>query len=465
MKRILTLLLLSISFSAFAQQHANSDVVLKQLVELFNQDKFSDLYNQLTPEFKQQQKEASIVSFYQNRLKNALGKITDWKYQRSDAIFNYYLITFEHGLQNLKLSATPNQLIAGMTWSSPKAWKDVATIKSNNPKQTKLQSYVDSLALDFLRDPENNSLSIGLVDGDKTEMFFYGETTKGTGLLPNEQSVYEIGSISKTFTSIMLAHAINEGKIALIDDIRKYLPGNYPDLQFNGKPITVLNLANHTSTLPRLPANMGTQPGFKNEDPYKGYDKAMIYQYLSTFKPDSVIGTKSAYSNFGVAVLGTILENVYQVPLEKLLQQVITGPLKMDGTAYLSLPEQEKLKTTGYSISKAVPYWDMADFKAAGGIKSNLKDMMIYLKANMKETNKDISLSHKQTFSMPAYNIGLGWLIKPVENNTMIFHDGATAGFTSFITFTADHKKGVIILNNSTNAMNAMGQKLLSFLL
>lgn len=468
MKRILMLVLLFANISTFAQQHANSDAVLKQLTELFNQDKYTDLYNQLTPEFKQGFPEAKIVNFYQNSLKKTLGNIKEWEYQSSQGENNYYLVTFEHGFRDLRLDVTPDQYIKGMNWTPPKqkkAWKDPYTIKSNNPKQTKLQLYVDSIALAFLKDQDNNSLSIGLVNGDKTEMFFYGEVAKGTSILPDEQSVYEIGSISKTFTAIMLAHAVNEGKLALNDDIRKYLPGKYPNLEFKGKPITILNLANHTSTLPHLPANIGTQPGFKDEDPYKGYDKAMIYQYLSTFKPDSTIGAKASYSNFGIAILGTILETAYKIPLEKLLKKVITGPLEMNSTDYAVLTEQEKLKTTGYSADKAVPYWDMEDFRAAGGLKSNLQDMIIYLKANMKEINKDISLSHKETFKMPVYNFGLAWIVKPLKNNTMIYHDGATAGFTSFITFTTDHKTGVIILNNSTNLVNEIGENLLSFML
>jgi len=469
MNRILLAILFFLSFNTLAQQHEKSDLVLTQLTDFFNKDQFPELYNQLSPEFRTQQTEQSITAFYKTGLKSVLGKIVSWKYQENVEAWNIYLVNFERGQQELKLGVTAEGKIGGMLWKIPKekkADRDPATVKTNNPKQTKIQLYIDSLALGYLKNPNNNSLSIAVVNDGKTEIFFYGETTKGNGLLPDRNSIYEIGSVSKTFTAIMIAHAVNEGKILLNDDIRKYLPGSYPDLQFNGKPITILSLANQTSGFPRLPENFFQHPAYKESDPYQAYSKEMIYQYLANFKLSQLPGTKAEYSNFGFAVLGTILENVYKVPLDKLLLEMITVPLKMKATGYTVAPLYIPLKTTGYTAEKVAPYWDMAAYRAAGGIKSSLNDMIIYLQENMKNTNKDFSLSHQQSVNINDHNCGLAWMITPVKNNKkLIWHNGATAGFSSFAGFTQDQKKGIVVLNNSDSTVDELAVKILSSLL
>jgi hypothetical protein len=306
MKKLLLIWLILSGLRLSAQDQTATNAVVKQLVSYFNADQYAELYQQLTPEFQKAAPEQSITSFYKQNLKTQLGQIRDWKYTGLKNGAAVYLISFERGNQELTLAVSAGQKIAGMLWSPPKiAVKDPATIKSNNPKQTKLQRYVDSLALDYLKDPGNSSLSIGLVTDGKVESFFYGETKKGTGKLPDGHSLYEIASISKTFTGIMLAHAVNQHKMALNDPLIKYLTGNYPGLQFKGEPIRMIHLGNHTSGLPSLPANLDKQPGFDPANPYVNYNKDMIDQYLKTFKLDTLPGTKAVYSNLAFGILGT----------------------------------------------------------------------------------------------------------------------------------------------------------------
>lgn len=471
MKKIITLSFLFISLIVNAQQNLKTDKIVAQLTQYYNNDQFSDIYKQLTPEFQKAQSEQTIISFFRNNLKQPLGKIISSKYQDTNQGVISYLITFDRGKLSLKIILTKEDQIGYMEWLAPQEKmvianpKDPASIKTSNPKQTKLQLYVDSLALAYLKDSRNSSLSIGLVNGNNTETFFYGETKKGTGNLPNGTSLYEIASISKTFTGIMLAHAINEKKITLNDDIRKYLPGNYPDLQFKNEPVKIVNLSNHTSRLPSLPYNFEKQPGYDPANPYLHYSKEMIYQFLTTFKPDTISGLKVEYSNLGFAILGTILENSYKMPLENLLQQVITGPLKMKDTHYDLLENQKNLLTTGYNSSNGieVPHWELGAFKAAGGLKSGLNDMLLYLKANMNAKNRDFSLSHQQTSQKDGLSRGLAWVIEPVKNYTIIWHNGGTAGFRSFCGFIKDGNSGVVVLSNSSADVDDLARKLLAF--
>ncbi len=506
MKAILLALCLLIGFKAAAQEdnnpenkiqeNKNADLILTRLIEHYNNDQFAEIHQFLSADFKQHTTEQATITFYQRNLKKPFGKITSWKFlglkagkpRPADTLYSYST-TFERIQLAVDIMLTADQHISYIAWrpfaekKAVNALRDPATIKSNNPGQTKLQRYADTLARAYLSDPGNSSLSIGLINGDSIETFFYGETKKGTGLLPDKGSLYEIGSISKTFTAIMVAHAVNEGKIKFNDDIRKYLPGKFPDLEFKGIPIKIINLCNHTSGLPSIPDDFEKQPGYIATDPYLHYSKEMIYRYLRTFKPDVSPGAEANYSNLGFAVLGTILENVYGKPLEKLVEQTLTKPLKMYHTYYEVPLAEQKIMATGYSdqTGKAVPYWNLVAFKAAGGLKSDLHDMLLYVKANIKAKNKDFLLSYQVTDHQEDFERGLAWMIQPlkneqdlksgdqaienqtVKNHTVIWHNGGTAGFRSFCGFIKGGQQGIVILSNSSAGVDDIALKLLSY--
>jgi CubicO group peptidase (beta-lactamase class C family) len=471
MTRLLLPVLLFICFTTVAQQRASTDKAVTQLADYYNSGQYTAIYNQFAPESKKVLSEATVIQFYKINLLQPLGRITSWKYIDEVKTNANYIINFERGRLAFKIAVSKDQQITYSEWFPVKQVKEIpnpkntSLIKTNNPKQTKLQRYLDSLALDYLKDPNNRSLSIGIVNGAATETYYYGEIKKDTNILPNEKSLYEIGSITKTFTAIVLAHAINEKKIALNDDIRKYLPGNYPDLQFNGTPVRIVNLANHTSGLPALPLDFHTSPGYDLVNPYVHYSKEMIYQYLKGFKPDTAAGARSVYSNFGFAVLGTILENIYHLPLEDLVRQIITAPLKMNSTNF-DVPDAEKsLLTTGYAEEngKEVSYWQLRAFRAAGGLKSNMQDMLSYLKANMTTLNPDFILSHKETDRQADFSRGLAWMLEPFKGTISIWHNGGTGGFRTWCGYIKDKKTGVVVLSNSSADVDDIALGLLSF--
>lgn len=349
---------------------------------------------------------------------------------------------------------------------SAESVKDTALVKTTDLKSTKLPIYVDSLAASYLKNPANSSLSIGIIIDGQTFSYFYGETKKGTNHLPNASSLYEIASISKTFTALLLAHAVNQKKIKLDDDIRKYLPGHYPDLQYKGQPITVVSLSNHTSGLPAFPVSQEKTADYDPSNPFVNYSKTRLYKYLSTFKPDTLPGLKAVYSNLGFAVLGNVLENACQLPLETLLQQVITGPLKMNSTFFIVPPLQIDRFTTGYSgaTGQEVAHWEFGDFKAAGGLKSDLNDMLLYLKANLNTINADYLLTQQPTNQQDGFTRGLAWITEPLKGQELVSHTGGTAGYRSYCGFIKTQKTGVVILSNSSTEIEEMATDILSFL-
>jgi len=361
MKKLILFSFLLTSATISAQTDPYSVQVFTKLTAFYNTDQFSEIHNLLSENFKQKETEQNTIDFYQHNLKDRSGKIISWKYlgmMKDEAV---YSVNFEKTKLSMKLRLDLDQRISSILWTSEKMvlnLREPGSIKTNNPRKIQLEKYVDSLAMDYL---------------------------KG--------SLYEIASISKTFTAIMLAHAVNEGRIKLNDDIRKYLPGKYPDLQFEGIPIKIINLCNHTSGLPSLPDDFEQQTGYDPSNPYLHYSKENIYTFLHKFRPDTIPGARSSYSNFGFAVLGTVLENVYKMPLAKLIQQIITGPFKMNATHYELSAEEKKMLVTGYTdeTGEAVTHWDFEAFKAAGGLKSNIHDMLLYLKANLGTVNQDIS--------------------------------------------------------------------------
>ena len=465
---VILIVILSASLKTKAQTSPAGEQTVKTIAALYNKEAYHDIYAMLAPSFRSMITEQQITSFFTNNLRKPFGNIVSWQPAKNKGAVINYTMQLDNGMLDLSFALNEKNEITTMQFLPAKKrtstkTRDVATIPSNNPKQTKLQLLIDSIALDHLSDAANCGMSIGIIDGDRTDMYFYGSCNKNNSKLPGTQTLYEIGSVTKTFTAIILAHAINEGKINLDDDIRKYLPGQYPDLQYHGKPITIKNLSNHTSGLPRIPADLDKQPNYDDHDPYRNYSKEMMFSYLREVKIKGEPGTVNEYSNFAVALLGVILEQVYGQSYLELVNKYIMAPAHMSDTKITLTPGELARTATGYAGNGAeTPYWNMGASVACGGLRSSLPDMLKYLAANMKEINADFTLPHVQTYKDPNIALGLNWIITTTKNgNTLTWHNGATAGFTSFCGYIREKKAGVVILNNSGNDIDEQALNIL----
>ncbi|RXM39655.1 serine hydrolase [Chryseobacterium sp. CH21] len=332
--------------------------------------------------------------------------------------------------------------------------KNTAT---DNRLVTELDKMVQKEALAYMQNPARVGISIGIIRDGKSYFYNYGTTEIGKSELPTSQSLYEIASITKTFTGTLLAHASVDGKIKMDDDIRKYLKENYPNLEFEKHPITIANLTNHSSGLPQfLPDQSET---FKKPmdsvamalaDFYKNYSKKKFYEDLHHAKIDFVPGTQYKYSNVGTQIVGDILENVYHKSYGELLSEHITKPLKMTHTIVGTNSTQ--LLTCYNEKGKVMPRNFTTIFAPAGGIQSTTGDLVKYMQYHLNDSDKYVKASHTPLVKSEEDRIGLYWRIHTYEDGTQtIYHTGGTFGFSSILQIYPSKNMGVVVLSNESD--------------
>ncbi|HEY5800905.1 MAG TPA: serine hydrolase domain-containing protein, partial [Burkholderiaceae bacterium] len=221
---------------------------------------------------------------------------------------------------------------------------------------------------------------VGMVDAKGPRVTSYGAVAAG-GAPVDGDTVFEIGSVSKTFTATLLADMVQRGEVALDDPISKYLPASVKTPKRDGKEITLLDLATQTSGLPRMPSNFAPKD---KQNPYADYTAEQMYAFLSSFELTRDIGSKYEYSNLGVGLLGHILALRAGTDYATLVQQRITGPLGMASTAIVLTPAMQTRLAAGHNRTLArVPGWDMNVLAGAGAIRSTVNDMLKYAAANL----------------------------------------------------------------------------------
>ena len=261
-------------------------------------------------------------------------------------------------------------------------------------------------------------LSVGVFrDG---QVFQYNFGNSGGGNIPTAGTLYEIGSITKTFTTLLLAQAVLEKKATLTDDIRQYLKGDYPNLQFKGKPIELGHLANLTSSLPNNMPDFTEEAKKASPDSFAyvvikanaHYSKANFFDDLHHVRLDTFPGLNPRHSNAAAMLLGYILENIFGKPYDELVKQYVTGPVQMSHT-YISLPtDQAGLLAKCYNERGISMPYIMPNAWAAGGMSSCLDDMTRYMVYQLSEKNEAVRLTHQVAWGNPdEFAVGLNWFL------------------------------------------------------
>lgn len=298
------------------------------------------------------------------------------------------------------------------------------------------------------------SVVVGIIRDEEEAIYAFGQKDLQRGGLPNRHTVYEIGSITKTFTGTLLAQMHLKGQINLIDSIEQYLRG-IPVPTYEGKSITLENLATHTSSLPRQPTNFDEFVE-DTDNPYQFYTVEALYSFLASYPLAYPPGTEFEYSNVGVDLLGHILGKAVGSDYETAIMQEITTPLNMDNTT-LSLNEIQRANMAEPHHGKnIVSYWEANDAtQASGAVISDMNDMLLYLKANMglvpNPLQEAIELAQTPHFKINTHlSVGLNWFVRTEDNNReIVWHNGGTGGFETFIGFDKTAHRGVIILTNT----------------
>ena len=319
-----------------------------------------------------------------------------------------------------------------------------AQLKTDNQLTTKIDSSVDRAARIYMKDSSRVGLSVGIVYRGHSYAYNYGQTGPATGRLPSSRTIYEIGSITKTFTALLLAHAKEEKRIDWNDDIRKYLKGTYPHLQYaSGEPVKVVYLLAHISRFPR------SFPGWAdNQFTGDSLDLGLKQINLDPLRP-----YKYEYSNAGYQVLGRILENIYEKTYDELLSREITGPLHMVSTGVTAESKSLTYGTNGYD-AQGKPMPPSADsLPGAGAIRSTIDDMNIYMQYQLKEADPLVKLTHHPLFGdLENGENALPWAVGRTRDwDYYIREDGGTKGYRSFMVLYPDYQVGIMLMTNQTD--------------
>ena len=267
----------------------------------------------------------------------------------------------------------------------------------------------------------------------------------------DENSIFEIGSITKGLTGILLADMVLRGEVKLDDPASKYSRPGAKLPTRDGREITLRDLVTHTASLPRMP------PGFnpKNPlDPYADYDADALYEALAKTELSRDIGTSSAYSNFGFMWLSEMLARRGGKSYEALLVERVLEPLGMPSTRVVVPPAMQARVVTGHnSLYLPVPAWnDVMDLAGVGGVRSSLADMMRLAEAlsGRRSTPLDQAIALAATplhrLGDPSLNIGYAWSMRDRESRRTYNHGGGTGGFASMIVFEREKKTAAVVL-------------------
>src|SRR5215510_9942817 len=257
---------------------------------------------------------------------------------------------------------------------------------------------------------------VGLVDDKGTRIICYGKPSRESAQIVDGDSVFEIGSVTKVFTAILLADMVERGEVSLNDPISKYLPKSVKTPSRNGKEITLLHLTTHTSGLPFLPSNFR----LKNEQKsYADYTVKQMYSFLSRYQLQRDIGAKAEYSNFGVALLGHILALRAGMNYETLVRTRICAPLKMGNTRIKFTKQMLAHLAMGHDPElNPITNWDLPTFAGAGGLRSTAEDLLRLVAANLGLVSSPLFTAMQKTHQ-PQYpveefggEVGLGWFIE-----------------------------------------------------
>lgn len=294
-----------------------------------------------------------------------------------------------------------------------------ATTSTDNPGKSGLDKAVDAAAQDFFSDPCHVGVSIAISDGGKHAFYNYGTTSKSRPRLPTKRSLYEIGSITKSFTGALAAKAVLDGRMSLDQDFRAHFRAAYPNLEKNGKPITLRTLAGHSSGLPMdIPDNgdlFQDNPDFETL-PYlllereKDYDRKRYLEELHAVGLMTEPGSKVSYSNIGIKLIGFGLENAYGLAFERLLRSEILQPLGMADTALVLTRSQRQRLVQGYTSGGKPAPNILPNVGAAGGLISSTEDMIKFADWQLDESDPVVALAHQPLAgSFDDFALGLIW--------------------------------------------------------
>ena len=313
-------------------------------------------------------------------------------------------------------------------------------------------------------DHAGTGMVVGIIDAHGSRVLAYGKLNEG-GAPVDADSVYEIGSITKVFTATMLSDMALRGEVELDDPAARYLPVRLPAV--GDRQITLADLSSQLSGIPGIPSNLTPKD---DNNPFADYTVPQLYEFVSGFTPTRPAGEKYEYSNAGVGLLGHILTLRAKMDYETLVRQRITGPLGMNSTAIVLTPAMRRHLAVGYGMpGMPAANWDMPVLAGMGALRSSTADMLKFVGANMGLSPSPLygamQATHRPRHALegkPGQSIALGWHVIEQHGSRIVWHNGGTAGYRTYVGFDEISGRGVVLMSNSHMGSDDIARRVLN---
>ncbi len=387
-------------------------------------------------------------------------------------------------LKRIRLFGAVRVLIGGLLLAKMGlaiGWIGHDFAKTSAGAAPELESRIEETCAPFLREGKSVGMVIAAIVGTNRVLVGLGRPAVFGSDRVREDTLFEIGSITKTFTGIALAKAVHQRKLRLEQRVVDLLPGGVA-LPEGARPVTLQQLTTHTAGFPRLPGRPRIISALNMQlfggDPYAGLDEKRFRDGLRRLQLRSEPGKEFEYSNFGTGLLGWVLAGQAGTNYDAFIRREVCLPLGMTNTSVALSRNQAGRFAQGYRatfkfgpllLSLRSSPWHLSDpLAGAGGLRSSGADMLKFLEANMRPAGTPLSealgKSHRELFrSSERHAVGMNWLRRKSGRlgQTTIWHNGGTGGFHSFLAFTEDGTVGVLILSNVSRSVDERGMALL----
>ena len=317
--------------------------------------------------------------------------------------------------------------------------------------QADLQVRIAPLVQPYIENNVVMGMTVGILRDGRMTVLGFGRLSATDDQVPDGSTVYEIGSLSKVFTGILLARDVVDGHVTLRDPVQGLLPADVA-LQEEGRPITLLDLSTHVSGLPRLPNNLHpTNP----DQPYANYTAKDLYAFLRSHQPQRAPGVEIEYSNLAVGLLGHLISRRAGVSYETLLKRRVADPLELQSTKVgLDGTLRERLAPAHDADGKSVANYDSMTLQGNGAICSTANDLLKFASAALNPPESDIGEAielawrvHQKPIKRGDSAYGLGWFVAP--DRLTRWHNGQTSGYHSVLIVNRQQRAAVVILANT----------------
>jgi len=311
--------------------------------------------------------------------------------------------------------------------------------------KTMLRDYIDT-------DKLGVGLIVGIVDEHGSRTIGHGKPGNGKDGEVDGDTVFEIGSITKVFTALLLQTMVESGEMRLDDPVQKYLPDSVKVPTYQGKQITLLHLATHTSALPGMPSNLSPR-SWKDPD-QADYSPEQLYAFLSHYTLRRAPSSEAAYSNLGMMLLGHVIALKAGKDYETLVLERICQPLGMNSTRIVLTPEMNSRLAIGHAIpGRPVNGMNFRFLPGAGGLRSTANDLLKFVSAYVGLNPSPLSAVMEKSKELHPIESGAKLMLAWGGDNSFFGHNGGTYGCKTILGFDPKQRRGFVVLSNCRNSV------------